>query len=80
MRMTGDARCAFDQFSRLETRYADYGGHVRSGLSSVAGASAGCAHMTGHVAAYLSGGGEPRHIRDWLDARAAFIGPEHRTG
>ena len=36
--------------------------------------------MTGHVAAYLSGGGEPRHIKGWLDARAAFIGPEHRTG
>jgi hypothetical protein len=36
--------------------------------------------MTGHIAAYLSEGGEPRHIRDWLDARAAFIGPEHRTG
>ena len=78
--MTGDARCQPHQFSRLATRYADYGACVRSNSSAVAGASVGCAHMTGHIARYLCEGGKPEALTDWLDAHAAFIGPEHRTG
>lgn len=78
LRMTGDARCATEQFSRLGGRFADYGGHVMSADPNVAGASAGCAHMSGHVARYLENGGQRDSLRAWLDAQANFHGAERR--
>ncbi len=48
-RMTGDARCAAEEWSYLETEYADFGGHVRSADDQQAGASMGTARMSGHV-------------------------------
>lgn len=78
LRMTGDARCQPHQFSSLGTRNADYGGCVRVGGNDVVGASVGCAHMSGHIARYLSAGGDRDHLRGWLDTNAAFVGREHR--
>lgn len=77
-RMTGDARCGPEQFSRLDSHYADYGGHVLSADPTVAGASAGCAHMSGHVARYLENDGKRDSLRAWLDAQASFHGVERR--
>ena len=77
-RMTGDARCQPGQFSRLATSNADYGGCVRSALPHLAGASVGCAHMTGHIARYLSTGGAVSDLSGWLDATATYYGPERR--
>lgn len=48
-RMTGDARCRREQWSWLETEYADFGGYVRSADEQQAGASMGTARMTGHI-------------------------------
>ncbi|MBY4676625.1 subtilisin-like serine protease QhpE [Marinobacterium arenosum] len=80
IRMTGDARCAPGQWSCLETRYADFGGHVRSLDGESAGASIGTAFMSGHLARYLAEGGEPAAAaaRDWLRQHASFYGAEQR--
>ena len=48
-RMTGDARCAAEEWSYLETEYADFGGYVKSADGQQAGASMGTARMSGHV-------------------------------
>jgi ATP-binding cassette subfamily B protein len=50
LRMTGDARCQAYQFSCLGTRHADFAGCVHAPGAGIAGASVGCAHMTGHLA------------------------------
>jgi len=78
-RMTGDARCEPDQISCLKTRYADFGGYVKA-RNGVVGASAGCAHLTGHIARYLSEGGDPASelIDRWLEQQAIFFGAEVR--
>jgi hypothetical protein len=83
-RMTGDARCGREEISHLETRYADFGAHVRplDGKLGGAGASLGCAHLCAHVARYLAAGGSPRlsEVRRALIAQARFRGPEQRHG
>jgi hypothetical protein len=88
-RMTGDARCARHEISALMTQYADFGAHVAPlpEAPAGAGASMGCVHMTGHVAALLMRAdapprGDPTR-RDWLRERlsqqAVWHGPERRT-
>lgn len=81
-RMTGDARCARDEISHLDTEFADFGGHVRplDGRLGASGASMGCAHMTGHLARYLTEGGNPglASARQWLIEQARYHGPEQR--
>lgn len=83
-RMTGDARCARGEISRLDTVYADFGAHVRplGRTTAGVGASAGCAHLTGEVARYLCEGGQPvrSQLRSYLSGRASHHGPERRTG
>ncbi|MBK4987245.1 MULTISPECIES: subtilisin-like serine protease QhpE [Pseudomonas] len=78
IRVTGDARCAPGQWSWLGSRQADFGGHVGSGAA--AGASLGCAALSGRVAALLRDepGMHPQQVRDWLRSQAAFKGPERR--
>lgn len=78
MRMTGDARCQAHQLSYLGTPHADFAGCVQAPGTGIAGASVGCAHMTGHVARYLSQGGGLEELVAWLVAEAAFVGPERR--
>ncbi|MFJ4345162.1 S8 family serine peptidase [Pseudomonas sp. NPDC089401] len=78
IRVTGDARCAPGQWSWLGSAQADFGGHV--GERGRAGASLGCAALTGRIAALLRE--QPRLERQqvcaWLQAHAAYHGPERR--
>ena len=77
-RLTGDARCAPGQWSWLGTRQADFGGYV--GAGGRAGASLGCAALSGRIAALLRDepGRDRQQVHDWLRDHAAFIGPERR--
>jgi hypothetical protein len=81
-RMTGDARCTRSEVSHLATEFADFGAHVRPLNDSLgaSGASMGCAHMTGHLARYLSSGGQPglAAARHWLIQQSSYQGPEQR--
>lgn len=79
IRVTGDARCAPGELSALDGPRADFGAHVRNG--GVAGASIGTAHVTGEIACYLAGGGDPRldAVRAYLRGLCRYVGPERRT-
>ena len=81
VRATGDARCGPGELSFLSTRQADFGGHVRTGATNVAGASVGCAHVTARAAAFLSAhpGGSAAQLRAWLAGQAIYRGPERRV-
>lgn len=82
LRMTGDARCTQNEWSCLDTQFADFGGHVRSPDNRVAGASIGTGYMSGHIAAYLANDGKPGlpSIRHHLSSHAHYFGAERRTG
>jgi subtilisin family serine protease len=91
-RMTGDARCARGEISSLMTPHADFGAHV-SPLPIAGnghpggGASMGCAHMSGHIAALLARHEAPSRtdprLRAWvgeqLRQQARYHGPERRS-
>jgi len=79
LRMTGDARCAPGEHSHLDTAHADFGAHVHSGVPSVVGASAGCAHMSAKVAELLAAGVAASRVRDTLCAAARYFGRERRS-
>jgi subtilisin family serine protease len=83
IRGMGDARCAPGQHSALLLPHADFGACVLppDGDRAYAGASLGCAHLSGHVAALLAAGVAPRRDAVWqaLVQRAAFHGPERRV-
>jgi hypothetical protein len=78
IRITGDARCAPGQWSWLGTAQADFGGHV--GERGRAGASLGCAAVSGRIATLLQQqpGLDRQQVYAWLQAHAAFSGPERR--
>lgn len=78
IRVTGDARCAPGQWSWLGSRQADFGGYV--GTGDRAGASLGCAALSGRIAALLreAPGMDCQQVHDWLRHHAAFAGPERR--
>ena len=78
LRITGDARCRAGQWSWLGTAQADFGAPV--GGNAQAGASLACAALTGRMCALLREHPElqPAQLRAWLQAHAAFVGPEHR--
>ncbi|EKT4569003.1 S8 family serine peptidase [Pseudomonas putida] len=78
IRVTGDARCAPGQWSWLGTRQADFGAYV--GAGERAGASLGCAALSGKIAALLrdAQGMDRQQVHDWLREHAAFKGPERR--
>jgi hypothetical protein len=91
-RMTGDARCLRPEISCLMTQYADFGAHVSplTGTGDGAGASMGCAHMSGHLAALLLRQDapplhrtDPARLHDWLrdqlQQQARYHGPEQRS-
>ena len=83
IRATGDARCAGDEISFLDSAQADFGGCPRgmdndAGLQ-IGGASFGAAHISGQAAAYLLKGGDKNSVRDWLVSRAKYIHNERRT-
>lgn len=78
IRVTGDARCAPGQWSWLGSAQADFGGYV--GERGMAGASLGCAALSGRIAALLrqQPGLDRSQVMAWLRANAAFSGPERR--
>jgi len=78
IRITGDARCTPGQWSWLGTAQADFGGYV--GERGMAGASLGCAAVTGRIAALLQRqpGMDRQQVHVWLQAHATFSGPERR--
>lgn len=80
IRATGDARCAPGELSFLDSSQVDFGGHVRAGVSTVAGASVGCAHVTARAAGFLGAnpGSSAAQLRAWLAAQASYRGPERR--
>lgn len=54
LRASGDARCAPEQWSWLASAQADVGGCAQAPAALAGGgASMGCAHVTGHIAAFL---------------------------
>jgi subtilisin family serine protease len=81
IRATGDARCAPGELSFLDTRQADFGGHVRAGAGTVAGASVGCAHVAARAAGFLGAnpGSSAAQLRAWLEGQASYRGPERRV-
>jgi len=83
IRAMGDARCAPGQHSALLLPHADFGACVLppDGDRAHAGASLGCAHLSGRVAALLAAGVAPTRESVWqaLVDSAAFHGPERRT-
>ncbi|WP_411382540.1 S8 family serine peptidase [Pseudomonas sp. L7] len=78
LRITGDARCSAGQWSWLGTAQADFGAPL--GGNAQAGASLACAALTGRMCAVLREHPElqPAQLRAWLQAHAAFVGPERR--
>ena len=78
IRITGDARCAPGQWSWLGSAQAEFGGHV--GERGRAGASLGCAALSGRIAALLQQqpGLGRQQVCAWLQAHAAYRGPERR--
>ncbi|MFK0310231.1 S8 family serine peptidase [Pseudomonas sp. NPDC090233] len=78
IRITGDARCAQGQWSWLNSVQADFGGYV--GERSMAGASLGCASLSGRIAALLLQypSLEREQVLAWLQTHATFVGPERR--
>lgn len=83
IRVMGDARCGPGQHSALPLPHADFGACVLppDGDRAHAGASLGCAHLSGRVAALLAGGVARERAAVWqaLVDSAAFHGPERRT-
>lgn len=83
IRAMGDARCTPGQHSALLLPHADFGACVLppDGDRAHAGASLGCAHLSGRVAALLAGGVARDRAAVWqaLVDSAAFHGPERRT-
>jgi hypothetical protein len=74
-RMTGDACCGRTELTCLMNGQADFGAHVRplpgGNARTSGGASMGCAHMSGHIAALLARDDAP--ARDDPDARRAWL-------
>lgn len=80
IRVTGDARCAEGEWSWLDSPQADFGAAVR--VAGRAGASLGCAALSGHLAQLL--GEQPAlsnaQLIETLRERAAFRGIERKVG
>lgn len=83
IRVMGDARCAPGQHAALGLPHADFGACVLppDGDRAHAGASLGCAHLSGRVASLLAAGVAPTRDAVWqaLVDSAAFQGPERRS-
>ena len=82
LRVTGDARCAEDQWSWLNTEQADFAACVRSSSTGQSGASLGCAALSGHLAGQMTVQPHASHeqLIQWLKTHAHFHGRERRSG
>ncbi|MEH6470340.1 MAG: S8 family serine peptidase [Halopseudomonas sp.] len=86
IRVTGDVRCAADEFSQMDSPQAEYGACVRVPGSPVAGASVATAYISAVLARYLSRNpvesslapARPDGLRSWLNQTATYRGmPTH---
>lgn len=82
LRVTGDARCAEQEWSWLDSAQADFAACVRGTYPGQSGASLGCAALSGHIGAFLLAHPEASNpqIIDWLRDNARYRGPERRVG
>jgi hypothetical protein len=81
LRATGDARCAPGEHSWLGTAQADAGGSASTPCGRVAGASAGCAHVSAALIRLMLQ--QPSSTReallDTFRQEARYVGPERRS-
>lgn len=79
---TGDARCSWDQVSRLGVGlFGAWSNSPEHGGQGMAGASLGAARLAGHIAQILSAEGRlagADAAMDHLAQRASYFGPERR--
>lgn len=80
LRTTGDARCSMEEWSLLNTAYADFGAHVRCLEGSISGASIGTAYMTGHIAHFMAhhAAATRADLGRYLKNKAHYFGAERR--
>lgn len=80
LRATGDARCAAGEHSWLGTPQADAGGVVRTPCGHVAGASAGCAHVSAALVRLMlrQPSATREELLEALRQAARYLGPERR--
>lgn len=81
IRATGDARCAPDQISFLDSEQADFGGCVGNPTAGVAGASIGCAHVVRTVCELLTRDRAltPEQVYQGLKECARWRGREYKV-
>ncbi|MBB3239402.1 hypothetical protein FHW68_000874 [Pseudomonas sp. Tn43] len=82
LRVTGDARCAEQQWSWLNSAQADFAACVHGTYPGQSGASLGCAALSGHIASFLVENPEASNeqVVEWLRENARYRGPERRSG
>lgn len=82
LRVTGDARCAEQEWSWLDSAQADFAACVHGTYPGQSGASLGCAALSGHIAGFLVEQPEASNeqVIDWLRENARYRGPERRVG
>ncbi|KAF1050728.1 MAG: Subtilisin DY [Stenotrophomonas maltophilia] len=81
LRVTGDARCAPEQWSWLATPQADFAAAVNGAQPGQAGASLGCASFCGHLAALLEQCPQSSNaeLLSLMRERAHYRGAERRS-
>lgn len=82
LRVTGDARCAEQEWSWLNSAQADFAACVHGTYPGQSGASLGCATLSGHIAAFLVTHPKESNeqVVEWLREHARYRGPERRVG
>ncbi|KPU59930.1 putative subtilisin [Pseudomonas fluorescens] len=82
LRVTGDARCAEQEWSWLNSAQADFAACVQGTYPGQSGASLGCAALSGHIAGFLAEqpGASNAQVIQWLREHARYRGPERRFG
>ena len=81
LRVTGDARCAEQEWSWLNSAQADFAACVHGTYPGQSGASLGCAALSGHIAGFLVAQPDASNeqVIDWLRENARYRGPERRV-
>lgn len=82
LRVTGDARCAEQEWSWLDSAQADFAACVHGTYPGHSGASLGCASLSGYVASFLVEQPQASNaqVLHWLQQNARYRGPERRSG
>ncbi|MNG00665.1 Subtilisin [compost metagenome] len=82
LRVTGDARCAEQEWSWLNSAQADFAACVHGTYPGQSGASLGCAALSGHIAGFLAEQPDASNeqVIEWLREHARYRGPERRFG